>query len=104
MSPGSEINGLRSRVRALKRKLARPLAELHLQRMADELCLEWTCARADRQPFPNSQAFVIRVAGSGYRLHTFTAVVRYLERCRAQNQPPDPRDLLQTLLPWTPSL
>ena len=67
MSPSSDINALRSRVRALKRKLARPLAELHLQRMADELCLEWTCAQADRQPFPNSQAFIIRVAGDSDR-------------------------------------
>ena len=56
MSLSSEINGLRSRVRALKRKLARPLAELRLQRMAGELCLEWTCAQADRQPFPNADA------------------------------------------------
>ena len=86
MSLSSEINTLWSRDRALKRKLARPLVELHLQRMAEELCLEWTCSQADRQPFPNSQAFAIRVAGSGYRLHTFTAVVRYLERCRAENQ------------------
>ena len=104
MSPGSEINGLRSRVRALKRKLARPLAELHLQRMARELCLEWTCAQADRQPFPGPQTFVIRVAKAGYRLHTFTAVVRYLERCRADIQPPGTWRLLPTLLPWTPTL
>ena len=98
MSNSSEINVLWSRVSALKRKLARPLAELHLQRMARELCLEWTCAQADRQPFPGPQTFVIRVAKAGYRLHTFTAVVRYLERCRLEKptaQPP---------LPWTPSL
>ena len=104
MSNSSEINVLWSRVSALKRKLARPLAELRLQRMARELCLEWTCAQADRQPFPGPQTFVIRVAKAGYRLHTFTAVVRYLERCRAENQPPNPRHLLPTLLPRTPSL
>ncbi len=99
MSIDMEIRSLRSRIRALKRKLARPLAQLAIRSMSDELCLEWTCAQADRQPFPNPQDFVIRVAGSGYRLKSFTAVMRYLESCRAENQPPDPWRLLRTLLP-----
>ena len=103
MSPGSDINAPWSRVRALKRKLARPLAELRLQRVASELCLEWTCAQADRQPFLGSQAFVIRGAKAGYRLRTFTAVVRYLGRCRLENQPSGPWRLLPPLLPRTPS-
>ena len=35
------ISQLQSRVRALRRKLVRPRARLLIQRLADEVCLEW---------------------------------------------------------------
>ena len=95
------ISALQSRVRALRRQLALPGARLILQRMADDLCLEWSCAQADGRPLPDPHAFILRTAKAGFRLPSFTAVFRYLERCRAENQPPDPQRLLRTLLPRT---
>ena len=95
------ISALQSRVRALRRKLALPRARLVVQRMADELCLQWTSAQAGRQPLPDSHAFILRTANAGFRLPSFTAVFRYLERCRAENQPPNPQCLPRTLLPRT---
>ncbi len=98
------IDALRSRVRALQRKLALPRAQLVLQRMADELCQEWSCAQAEAQLIPHPQAFVRHVAKAGFRLPSFSAVVRYLERCRSETRLPDSLHLLRTLLPWTQSL
>lgn len=98
------IDALRSRVRALQRKLALPRAQLILQRMADELCQQWSCAQVEGQPLPHPQAFVLQVAKAGFRLPSFLAVVRYLERCRSETRLPDSLHLLRTLLPWTQSL
>ena len=95
------LSSLQSRVRALRRKLALYRAQLVLQHLADELCLQWASAHAGRQPLPDPHAFILRTANAGFRLPSFTAVFRYLERCRAENQPPTPQCLLRTLLPRT---
>ena len=57
--------------------------------------------RADRQPPPGSHAFIRRVASAGFRLPSFMAVHKYLERCRANNSLPDREDLLHALIPWS---
>ena len=95
------LSSLRARVRAVQRKLAPQLALLRLRRLAEELCLQSVAARADRQPPPESHAFIRRVASAGFRLPTFMAVYKYLERCRANNSFPDREDLLHVLIPWS---
>ena len=95
------LSTLRARVRALQRKFARELAALRLRRLAEEHCLQSSAARADRQPPPESHAFIRRVAAAGFRLTTYMAVQKYLERCRANNSLPDREDLLQALIPWS---
>ncbi len=94
------LSQIRSRIYALKRKLARPLAQLALQRMSEELALEWGRAEVDRQPMPDPHPFVLRVVKAGYHLSTFTRVMRYLDRCRDRAEAPDSGQLLRTLLPW----
>ena len=98
------IASLRARVRSLRRRMARPYAQVMLQRQADDLCTQWAVAQADKQPTPSPQAFVRRVAAAGFRLSTFTGVVRYLERCaglrQEPSQEPTPELLLRALLPW----
>ena len=95
------LSALRARVRALQRKFARELAALRLRRLAEEHCRQSSAARADRQPPPGSHAFIRRVAAAGFRLPSFMAVHKYLERCRANYSLPDREDLLQALIPWS---
>ena len=94
------LSQIRSQVLALKRKLARPLAQLALQRMSEELALEWGRAEVDRQPMPDPHPFVLRVVEAGYLLSTFTQVMRYLNGCRDRAEAPNSGVLLLTLLPW----
>ena len=95
------LSALRARVRALRRKLAPQLAILRLRRLAGEHCLQSSAARADRQPPPEPHAFILRVASTGFRLPTFMAVQKYLERCCANNSLPEREDLLHALIPWS---
>ncbi len=99
MNLDAEIRALKSQVRRLRRKLARPRAQLILQRMSEELALEWGRAEVDRQPMPDPHPFVLRVVKAGFRLPTFTQVMRYLYRCREEARAPHPEDLLRALLP-----
>ncbi len=94
------ISQLQSRIRALRRKLVRPRARLLIQRLADELCLEWACAEAVHKPPPDTYAFVRRVAKAGLWLSTFTAAARCLNNCRSENRPPESIDIVRALLPW----
>ena len=41
------------------------------------------------------------MASAGFRLPSFMAVYKYLERCRANNSLPDREDLLHVLIPWS---
>ena len=95
------LSALRARVRALQRKFAGEFAALRLRRLAEEHCLQSSEARADRQPPPGSHAFIRRVASAGFWLHSFMAVHKYLERCRANNSLPDREDLLHAIIPWS---
>ena len=94
------MSHLRNRVNALRRKMALPLAVVRLRPLAEEFCLRWTVAPSRRQPEPQSHLFISRVAQAGFRLPTFMAAHRYLERCRRQNSLPDCDELLRSLLPW----
>ena len=94
------ISQLQSRVRALRRKLARPRAQLLIQHLADEVCLEWACAEAEHKPLPDTNAFVRRVAKAGFRLSTFAAAARYLNSRRSVSRPPESIDIVRALLPW----
>ena len=95
------MRALRARVRALQRTLARELAVGRLRRLAREFCLQSSVVRASGQPPPRPHAFIHRVASAGFRLPSFMAVHKYLERCRVKNILPDGEDLLRSLVPWS---
>ena len=63
------LAALRSRVRALRRKLVLARAQVILYRMAEEECLEWARAQDQGKTPPEPHDFVQRVvkAGSGCR-------------------------------------
>ena len=94
-----DMNGLRARVNALRRKMALELAAVRLRRLADEFSIQWTVARANRQPPLESHPFILRVADAGFRLPSFMAVHKYLKGCRRQGAVPDGEKLLRSLLP-----
>ncbi len=56
------VSSLHARVRSLRRRLALPYAQLMVQRMAGDLCSEWSCAQVENRPRPDPQAFVCRVS------------------------------------------
>ena len=94
------LEEIRSNIRSIRRKLARPTAQLIIQRMADDLSQEWSRAKAGRQPLPDPRTFIIRVVDAGFRLPTFSSVMRLLERRRAKSQVPLPRQVIRALIPW----
>ena len=88
------LSALRSRVRALRRKLVLARAQVILYRMAEEECLEWARAQNQGKTPPKPHDFVQRVVKAGFRLPSFTS------RCRPKDQPPDTVQLYKTLIPW----
>ena len=98
------MNDLRRRVNALRRKMARALAVVRLRPLAQDFCDQWDSALSGSRPLPEPHSFVRLVAQAGFRLPTFMAAHRYLERCRRQNSLPDCHELLRSLLPWSASL
>ena len=98
------MNDLRRRVNALRRKMARALAVVRLRPLAQEFCAQWDRALSDSRPLPEAHSFIRRVAQAGFRLPTFMAAHRYLERCRHQNALPGCHELLRALLPWSAAL
>ena len=98
------MNDLRRRVNALRRKMARALAVVRLRPLAQEFCAQWDSALSDSRPLPQSHSFIRRVAQAGFRLPTFMAAHRYLERCRRQNALPNCYELVRSLLPWSADL
>ena len=95
------MRALQARVRALQRILAPELAVVRLRRLSEEFCIESSVVQANGEPPFHPHAFIRRVAAAGFRLSTFMAVHKYLERCRDRNDLPDREDLLRALIPWS---
>ncbi len=98
------MNDLRRRANALRRKMALALAVVRLRPLAQEFCAQWDRALSGSRRPPESHSFIRRVAQAGFRLPTFMAAHRYLERCRRRNALPDCHELLRSLLPWSAAL
>ena len=95
------MRALQARVRALQRILAPELAVVRLRRLSEEFCIESLVDQANGEPPSHPHVFIQRVAAAGFRLPSFMAVHKYLERCRGNNDLPDPEDLLHALIPWS---
>ena len=91
---------IRSRVRALQRKMARELAIVRLRRLVKEFRLQWFVTLTDNKPLPDPRSFGFRVVKAGFRLPTFMEVNRYLEKCRRKKVEIENHELLRTLIPW----
>ena len=92
------LASLWARVRALQRKLARPRACFLIAELSVEHCHKW--ARADRNPPPKPQPFILRVAQAGFWLSTRMAADKRLQRCADRGEFPEPEKIFRALLPW----
>ena len=98
------MRSLQARVRALQRTLARELAVVRLNRLAGEFCLQSSVARANGQPPPQPHTFIQPVASAVFRLSSFMAAHKYLERCSDKKHPPRSRRPPSLSHPLGPSL
>ena len=94
------MRSLQARVRALQRILAKELAVVRLRRLSEEFCIESSVVQANDEPPSQPHVFIQRVASAGFRLPSFMAVQKYLERCQDRNDLPDREDLLGALISW----
>ena len=94
------MRALQARVRALQRILAKELAVVRLRRLSEDFCIESLVDQASGKPPPHPHVFIQRVASAGFRLPSFMAVHKYLERRRAEDLLPEREDLLRTLIPF----
>ena len=95
----TEINALRTRVRALQRKLARELAAYRLDLLSRDLCHQWFVAQSGQKPLPGIQPFINRVIDAGNRRLSLGAANNYLQDRRRKGACPEPDPLLNAILP-----
>ena len=88
---------IRNRVNALKRKYALELQIIRIHRIAEDFSLRWVRAVGDRQPLPETHAFIRHIADNGFRFHTFMNLHTYLERCRTDGDTPDCWGIIRSL-------
>ena len=93
------MNQIRSRINALRRKMALEISHVRIRPMAEDYCLEWSVAATEGRPAPDDLAF-IRKVGAKFRLPTFMAAHQYLQQCLAEKIVPGVEHLLGALLPW----
>ena len=91
------LSQIRNRVNALKRKYALELQIIRIHRIAEDFSLRWVRAEGDRQPLPETHAFILHIADNGFRLHTFMNLHTYLERCRTNGDTPDCWGIIRSL-------
>ena len=96
----NQLSQIRSRINALRRKMALEISVVRLEPVADEFCFQWERASAERKAAPDIPAFIRKVASVGYWLPTFVAAQKYLEQCLAEKIVPRVQHLLGVLLPW----
>ena len=90
--------------------MAQALVQVNLERQADALCGEWSCAQdkwpcaqIEQKPLPDPRASFPKVVQAGFHLPSSTAVFRYLNRCLADKEVPKAQRPLRSLPPFLPS-
>ena len=92
------LSQIRNRVQVLQRKFALELTVIRLRPYATEFCQQWAVAKTNHQPAPQPHAFIRKIAGAGFRLPTFVALHKYIEKPYPVEYP-EPRGIIIALLP-----
>ena len=90
---------VRTRLRALERKLVLERAEVRLERMVSNLVLEWGVAKHFGRQIPEPMDFIPNIIREGFFPRSSIKALYYLEECKREDQLPEQRRLLQILLP-----
>ena len=96
----NQLSYIRSRINALRRKMALEISHVRLRPMVEDFCTESYAAAMDRKPLPDGLAFIRKVADAGFFLPTFMAAHKYLEQCLEEKVVPGVEHLLGAFLPW----
>ncbi len=54
----NQLSHIRSRINALRRKMALEISVVRVEPVADEFCFQWERASAERKPAPDIPAFI----------------------------------------------
>ena len=92
------LTQIRNRIQALQRRYALALTVIRLRPFATEFCEQWAVARANHEPIPQSHTFIKNIADAGFRLPTYTALKKYVDKPYPVNYP-EPRGIIAALLP-----
>ena len=123
----AELRSLEARIRALKRKYAPQLAFIKLRKLAEDHVLECEKGRvageqgngeeegreeqfaeAGKQGMgprpkgasrPDAHTLTRKIVKAGFRLRTFAALHKCIDRFREKDAIPQPRDILLALIP-----
>ena len=93
------LTQIRSRIQALQRRYALPLAVIRLRPYATQFCHQWATAQDQQQPLPETPAFIRKLADAGFRLTTFMYLHHHIERHLSNNTCPNPKGIISALLP-----
>ena len=96
----NQLSQIRSRINALRRKMALEISVVRLEPVADDFCYQWDRARAEGRPAPHWHSFIRKVAEAGYWLPALISVQKYPEKCIAEKIVPGVQTLLGMMLPW----
>ena len=93
------LSQIRNRIHALRRRFGLPITVIRLRPYATLFCDQWAIARDRKQPLPDAFSFIWKLAGSGFRLPTFSNLHPLLARHRHNNTCPHPIDIVTALIP-----
>ena len=93
------LSQIRNRIHALRRKYSLPITVIRLRPYATLFCDEWAISQDRKQPPPDTFSFIWKLAGSGFRLTTFTNLHHHLSLHRDNNTCPHPIDIVTALIP-----
>ena len=93
------LTQIRSRIQALQRRYALPLAVIRLRPYATQFCRQWAMAQDRQQPLPETPPFIRKLAGAGFRLPTFMYLHHHIKRHLSNNTCPNPKGIISALLP-----
>ena len=94
------LNGIRSRVNALRRKFALELAIIKLCRLAEDFISRWHIAIVRSQEPPDTHTFILHVgSNNNVRSNFFMRFKHYIDRCIKEGRHPQGPDIVHAIIP-----
>ena len=91
---------VRTRLRALEKRLVLERVEVCLEGMVNNLVIQWNVATHMDWPLTEPKDFIHEIIGRGFFSRGNIKALNYLEECKRNGELPEQRRLIQILLPW----